>query len=110
MDVVVFVDPFEEFQKQKRERDVLEEEKEEVLRLGGTEDDRTTWTGKKVRGDGKVERDDGGRGVGKYLGAVVEKGDEEMDEAVGEWEEEVVEEPAKKKAKFGGGFGNFDSW
>jgi len=52
--VVVFIDPFEEFQKQRREKDDAEKVKEAIIRMGGTEDDKTTWTGKRVRGDGTV--------------------------------------------------------
>ena len=110
-DVVVFVDPFEEFQQLKKQQDEAEKEKEELIRAGGTEDSRTTWTGKRIRGDGQVEESDGLEGVGKYLNAHVLAGADDVDEVVGEWEQEVVEEPIKKKAKGGaGGFGNFDSW
>ncbi|KAL9122399.1 MAG: hypothetical protein Q9187_001050 [Circinaria calcarea] len=105
-DVVVFVDPFEEFQKQKRMKDEEAMVKEEVVRMGGTEDDRTTWTGKRIRGDGKV--DNGGRvgGVGKYLSNSV--GEEGVNEVVEEWED-YGEEPLKKKTK-AEGFGNFNNW
>ena len=104
--VVVFVDPFEEFQKQKREKDELEQEREEIKKQGGTEDDRTTWTGKRIRGDGTVVRNESVGGVGKYLRA--------MPDAVNG--ESIANnnlhdaEPVKKKAKLGAGFGNFDSW
>ena len=113
-DIVVFVDPFAEFQKQKHERDAEEREKEEIEKMGGTEDDRTTWTGKRVRGDGTVESGNReGGGVGKYLKASLQAesaaaGGAEEDEIVEEWE--MTEEPVKKKIKAGGGFGNFDSW
>ena len=105
-DVVVFVDPFEEFTKQRSETENKKREKEEVAKAGGTEDDRTTWTGKRIRGDGKVIEQESGGGVGKYLKAAAAPAVEE-DEIVGEWDE--PEEPVKKKAK-SGGFGNFDSW
>ncbi|KAK8241660.1 peptidyl-prolyl cis-trans isomerase-like protein-like 2 [Phyllosticta capitalensis] len=108
-DVVVFVDPFEEFQKQKAEKEAKEKEKEEIQRQGGTEDDKTTWTGKRIRGDGTVEHASGG-GVGKYLKQAVEEqksAPAEEDEIVGEWDE--PEEPVKKKVRTGG-FGNFDNW
>lgn len=101
--VVVFVDPFEEFQKQKREQDEAEKEKIETMKQGGTDDDKTTWTGKRIRGDGQVQNDQSG-GVGKYLKAAVDAG---KTEAVPE--EAVYGEPVKKKAK-AGGFGNFDGW
>ena len=101
--VVVFVDPFEEFQKQKREQDEAEKEKIEIMKQGGTDDDKTTWTGKRIRGDGQVQNNQSG-GVGKYLKATVDTG---KTEAVPE--EEVYDEPVKKKIK-AGGFGNFDGW
>jgi peptidyl-prolyl cis-trans isomerase-like protein 2 len=103
--VVVFIDPFEEFQKQKREIDEAEKVREEIKKQGGTEDDKTTWTGKRIRGDGSVVQAEQTGGVGKYLktGANTSHGkyigDEDMLEA----------EPVKKKVK-SGGFGNFDSW
>jgi peptidyl-prolyl cis-trans isomerase-like 2 len=102
-DVVVFVDPFEEFQKQKRERDEAEKEKLEIKKQGGTEDDKTTWTGKRVRGDGTVIQNEQSGGVGKYLKAAT------SGSGVVVADEDVPEEPVKKKAKLGG-FGNFDSW
>ena len=108
--IVVFVDPFEEFQKQKREREEVEKEREEVVRAGGTEDDRTTWTGRKVKGDGNAVPDGGGE-VGKYLKAnVVGPKGGEADEIVGDWQEDTSEGSIKKKAKISGGFGNFDTW
>ncbi|KAE9986369.1 hypothetical protein EG328_005872 [Venturia inaequalis] len=108
-DVVVFVDPFEEFQKQRAANDRSEKQKDEVRKAGGTEDDKTTWTGKRIRADGKVEQT-GSVGVGKYLKAALEakKGGEE-DGIVGMWEDEGEPEPVKKKVKTGG-FGNFDNW
>ena len=112
-DVVVFLDPFEEFQKAKKEKDEAEKEKEEIVRQGGREDERTTWTGKRVRADGAVVEDGGGGGgVGKYLkaAAVSGNGDGGGAEIIGEWEEELMIEPVKKKVKAAGGFGNFDSW
>ncbi len=114
LDIVVFVDPFEEFQKQKRENDEVEKERQEIINQGGREDERTTWTGKRIRGDGTVVNDAGGGGVGKYLKAVAanDVGDAdrgEVDEVVGDWEKVVSEEPVKKKVKVGG-FGNFDNW
>ncbi|KAK7540251.1 putative peptidyl-prolyl cis-trans isomerase [Phyllosticta citricarpa] len=108
-DVVVFVDPFEEFLKQKAEKEAKEKEKEEIQRQGGTEDDKTTWTGKRIRGDGTVEHAGGG-GVGKYLKQAIEEqktAEAEEVEIVGEWDE--PEEPVKKKVRTGG-FGNFDNW
>jgi len=103
--VVVFVDPFEEFQKQKREKDAVEEEKAEIKRQGGTEDDKTTWTGKRIRGDGTVVQSEQSGGVGKYLKAATDVGS-----GRGAAQEDDLEpEPPKKKVKVGG-FGNFDGW
>jgi peptidyl-prolyl cis-trans isomerase-like 2 len=109
-DIVVFVNPFEEFQKQKREKDEAEKEKEEIKRQGGTEDDKTTWTGKRIRGDGTVIQAEQAGGVGKYLKAATNGPvASAVDEPVDNWQAETSEEPAKKKVK-SLGFGNFDSW
>jgi len=109
-DVVVYVDPFEEFLKERSDTERKEAEMAEVKRQGGTEDDRTTWTGKRVRPDGKVV-DEGGGGVGKYLKATMARGGGVNGggegDIVGDWDE--AEEPAQKKSRLGG-FGNFDSW
>jgi peptidyl-prolyl cis-trans isomerase-like protein 2 len=109
-DVVVFVDPFEEFLKEKGQKEKQQQEEEVVKRMGGTEDDKTTWTGKRIRDDGSVSGQGAALGVGKYLKAALENsstvgavGDE------GDGDVETWEEPVKKKAKTGG-FGNFDSW
>jgi peptidyl-prolyl cis-trans isomerase-like protein 2 len=111
LDVVVFVDPFEEWQKERKDKESKEVEQEEIKKQGGTVDDRTTWTGKRIRADGTVESGNGeGLGVGKYLQAakqeVQDLGD---DEIVGYIDEEEDVAPAKKKVK-SGGFGNFDAW
>jgi peptidyl-prolyl cis-trans isomerase-like protein 2 len=103
-DVVVFVDPFEEFQKQRAENEAAEKQQEAIKKAGGTDEDRTTWTGKRVRADGKVEQQSTG-GVGKYLKAVMPGGGE----IVGMWDgDEAGEQPVKKKTKTG--FGSFDNW
>jgi len=106
--VVVFVDPFEEFQKQKLEKDEAEKQKEEIKKQGGTEDDKTTWTGKRLRADGTFARSEQSTGVGKYLKSAAmdaSKNDGKYTE-----DDEMLEpEPAKKKVK-AGGFGNFDGW
>ncbi|KAK3989526.1 hypothetical protein QBC44DRAFT_327533 [Cladorrhinum sp. PSN332] len=112
-DVVVFVDPFEEFMKDKEKKDKAEKEKEEIRRQGGTEDDKVTWTGKRIRTAG----DDGGgdkkeTGVGKYLRDAVSRAKNQGnggDEGEGLAEEVIEPEPPKKKARMGG-FGNFDGW
>ncbi|KAG6123595.1 Peptidyl-prolyl cis-trans isomerase cyp8 [Claviceps humidiphila] len=110
-DIVVFVDPFAEFQSQRKEQDRQEQAREEVARKGGTDDDRTTWTGKRIRGDGTLVS--AGGDVGKYLrestaaaGVVDEVGSSRQGDG---WEEQEPE-PVRKKVKGTGGFGNFDSW
>jgi peptidyl-prolyl cis-trans isomerase-like protein 2 len=107
-DVVVFVDPFEEWQKERKDKESKEVEEEQIRKAGGRADERTTWTGKRIRADGKVEQDGGeGTGVGKYLKkASVQTGE---DEIMGVVEEEEELEPVRKKTKVGG-FGNFDAW
>lgn len=106
-DVVVFLDPFEEFQKNRKEIEEKEREEEEVRRAGGREDDRTTWTGKRLRADGSAASA-ASEGVGKYLKtAMAEQGQASAkngDEGV----DDYAEERRKKKARTG--FGNFDAW
>lgn len=103
--VVVFVDPFEEFQKQRRDKDAAEKEKIEIMKQGGTEDDKTTWTGKRLRRDGTVVQPEQSGGVGKYLkGTAASNGSAAQDV-----QDDFSEEPVKKKVK-SGGFGNFDGW
>lgn len=114
-DVVVFVDPFEEFQKAKKEREGAEREKEELAKSGGAEDDRTTWTGKRIRGsefERKASSMSGSiTGVGKYLKNANSSGGGggEPGITMEEWEGLGEEEPVKKKPK-AGGFGNFENW
>lgn len=104
VNVVVFLDPFEEFQKQKRERDEAEKEKADIQKQGGTEDDKMTWTGKRIRGDGTVVQSGRSEGVGKYLKASGDTTNGKVVEG-----DDNYEQPVKKKLK-SGGFGNFDSW
>ena len=123
MDVVVFVDPFEEFQKDRRATDEAEREKEEVRRRGGTEDEKTTWTGKRVvvpsvGDDGhspSVDSAPAGEesstssiGIGRYLksGQHASRPRDDHDD------EESSFGPVGKKVKGGttGGFGQFDNW
>lgn len=110
-EVTVFVDPFEEFLKNKRAEDTQDpaastvDESEASRRV---DDDRVTWTGKRVRGPGS-NPDDGPTGVGKYLkAALADREEDEIVEFVDEPEPEP--EPARKKAKGTGGFGDFSSW
>ncbi|PBP16366.1 cyclophilin type peptidyl-prolyl cis-trans isomerase/CLD [Diplocarpon rosae] len=105
--VVVFVDPFEEYQKQKHDKEELEKQKEEIQRQGGTEDDKTTWTGKRIRNDGTIVQDEQSGGVGKYLNAAKETGIANY--KLSAEEEQLNPEPARKKVKTVG-FGNFDGW
>ncbi|KAK3944280.1 putative cyclophilin type peptidyl-prolyl cis-trans isomerase [Diplogelasinospora grovesii] len=113
-DVVVFVDPFEEFMREKNQKEGVERVREEIKRRGGTDDDKTTWTGKRLRNDDGTQIKDGGGGgggVGKYLKNVTQQqqnGKGEGDIEVDTWEEQ----PTRKKVKTGGGggFGNFDNW
>ena len=106
-EIIILIDPFEEFLKSKTERDEREKVEEEIRKAGGREDDRTTWTGKRVKRDGVVEGgSEGAVGVGKYLG----RNGDGKGEVLEEWEREG-EEPVKKKMRGGGGrFGNFDGW
>ncbi|KAK8100568.1 hypothetical protein PG999_010942 [Apiospora kogelbergensis] len=109
-DVIVYLDPFEEFLKQKADRDLQAERKAEVERRGGTEDDRTTWTGKRIRGNGAADGGSEGPGVGKYLQAARKQQKNTAEEELLEDDvPDTWEEPARKKAK-SGGFGNFDAW
>lgn len=108
-DIAVFVDPFQDFQSQKKEQERQEQEKEEIRRKGGTDDDRTTWTGKRIRGDGTIVSAEGKETVGKYLSKTSssngDAGADNTDPTAERWEE-----PVRKKMKGSGGFGNFDSW
>ncbi|KAJ6037122.1 hypothetical protein N7540_001401 [Penicillium herquei] len=110
-DITIFVDPFEDFLKQKRAEEAKgssasaadEEAAQQV------DDDRMTWTGKRVRGPGAESTDSAAGGVGKYLkAALADRGEE--DEIVEYVDEEPIPEPARKKTKSSGGFGDFSSW
>ena len=96
----VFDDPFERFLRGEEEARERESAKREVEMNGGAEDEKVTWTGKRVGG----VRDDEGVAVGKYMAP----GDGRQLN-VEEWEE-AAEEPVKKKYKASGGFGDFDGW
>ena len=100
--VNVFEDPFERFLKEEEQAREKARERLEVERNGGAEDEKVTWTGKRVGGGG------GETGpavtVGKYLSAA-----DARKVNVEEWEA-AAEEPVKKKVKASGGFGNFDGW
>lgn len=123
LEAKVFIDPFDEFWKKKKDWDERERRNEETRKL-----DRTTWTGKRIRDDGGDGDDASGRGgdgggVGKYLKASLAKAPSQLqarpDDGGGGDEDEILEfiddvpaepEPVRKKTKGAGGFGNFDSW
>ncbi|KAL8670967.1 MAG: hypothetical protein Q9168_004515 [Polycauliona sp. 1 TL-2023] len=123
-EINVLVDPFERFLSDKREKENEEMEKEAIRKMGGAEDERVTWTGKRVRLDGSSEgagRDgsDGAGGVGRYLKSAAEvKGEKGKGNDIAQAKErrEVLEEweggddgRERKKLKISG-FGNFDGW
>ncbi|KIW03558.1 uncharacterized protein PV09_05318 [Verruconis gallopava] len=106
-DVVVFVDPFEEFTKERLEKEEKEKMEEEIKRAGGTDDDRMTWTGKRLREDGKLEKG-GADSVGKYLqAALMQNSQIQAAKTTEDTYEDMM--PSKKKSKTKG-FGNFDNW
>ena len=109
-DVVVYVDPFQEFLAEKQKTDKEDAKKAEIQRQGGADDDKFTWTGKRLRGTDDSAKS--GAGVGKYLKAALRQ-QQQPQEPHGETRKgeytESWEEPASKKAKKGG-FGNFDAW
>ncbi len=106
-DVVVYLDPFDEFLKEKNKEDKMAEHKAEIERKGGTDDDKTTWSGKRIREDGTTSGTNA-VSVGKYLKAALrDRANEAADDevaAVDTWEE-----PTRKKVKTSG-FGSFDGW
>ena len=106
-DITIFVDPFEEFQKNKKEKDIAEMRKEEIRQMGGADEDRTTWTGKRIADDGTSTDQRSEQGIGRYLHDKT-LGRYEQDEIVEDWDNSM-ENPAKKRPKTGG-YGNFDSW
>ena len=107
---VVYVDPFEEYWKKINESESKQKTEKQSMEQKG--DDKTTWTGKRLRDDGNVHKGDAGD-VGKYLktaraGQTANKVDDEFEKAINE--DVSMEGPAKKKAKGTSGFGNFDNW
>lgn len=117
-EVVVFVDPFEEFLREKGERDRAVEAREAIRKMGGAEDERVTWTGKRARGVVGAAAAAAGEGVeggvvvvGKYIpsGTAAAATGTDNGNVLAEWESG---EPVKKKTKTkaGSGFGNFDAW
>lgn len=110
-DIVVFVDPFEEWQKERKDKEAKDVEAEEIKKQGGTVDDKTTWTGKRIRADGTADNSSSdGLGVGKYLQAAKQEvQDMGEDEIIGYIDDEEDVAPARKKMK-SAGFSNFDAW
>ena len=108
VEATVLVDPFEEFWKNKKEGE--EKEKRDAERKAEEDakgDGRTTWTGKRIRADGTIESG-GDAGVGRYLKAALARQGKAA--AVDEDDDVGIAEPARKKAKGSGGFGNFEGW
>lgn len=111
-DIVVFVDPFEEFQKASRNGEAGKDNDGSEAAQEKAEDESTTWTGKRVRPDGRVVEGEGDVGIGKYLATATAETlqkDDDVIEFTEEWEEKTAEPPAKKR-KAKGGFGNFAGW
>ncbi|KAJ2893900.1 peptidyl-prolyl cis-trans isomerase-like 2 [Zalerion maritima] len=101
-EVVVYVDPFEGFMKEKGEHDTAEALKARKKAEGGDDDDKTTWTGKRIRPGAGAGGSEGG--VGKYLKQATRT---DSGGQIDTWDDQ--QQPAKKKFK-AGGFGNFDGW
>jgi peptidyl-prolyl cis-trans isomerase-like protein 2 len=105
--MAVLIDPFEDFLKQRSEKEADEARKEQIRLEGGAEDDRMTWTGKRVRSDGKAFPETTGSSVGKYLAQAAATND---DEPAALTPEDEMPPPTKKSKKAGGGFGDFSGW
>ena len=83
------------------------------------EDRKTTWTGKRLRADGRgVEDDDpaGAGGVGKYLRLAQDTLTGNRSAPIPIEDDAPEDSFVSKRVKFGGGgkggrgFGNFDNW
>lgn len=120
-DVIVYIDPFEEFLKERNANEAREEEQARKKAEGDDEDEKFTWTGKRIRSGGETLSTDTREGVGKYLreaikaqvGAATRRNVSSTDEKdVEPWDKPGHDEPARKKFKgnTSGGFGNFDGW
>ncbi|KAL9056780.1 MAG: hypothetical protein Q9162_002751 [Coniocarpon cinnabarinum] len=102
-DVIVFVDPFEEFIKSRSGNGALNH-----LNDRNNDDETTTWSGKRVHQHSQKQTPGATALVGKYLAS---KSSELADEAEsGDLNDHGGDEPAVKKRKVEGGFGNFDEW
>ncbi|KAL8629056.1 hypothetical protein Q9189_005259 [Teloschistes chrysophthalmus] len=116
-EISILLDPFDAYVKEEEEREVVEEAKRKG---GGGEDERVTWTGKRIGVGGVGEKEGGDRvgAVGKYMklgvggggGGAGREGEGGGGAGLEEWEMEAEHEPARKKMKMKGGFGNFDGW
>ncbi|KAI4204483.1 MAG: hypothetical protein LQ350_001033 [Teloschistes chrysophthalmus] len=112
-EISILLDPFDAYVKEEEEREVVEEAKRKG---GGGEDERVTWTGKRIGVGGVGEKEGGDRvgAVGKYMklggGGEGREGKGKGGVGLEEWEMEAEHEPARKKMKMKGGFGNFDGW
>ncbi|KAG5518597.1 hypothetical protein PMAC_002993 [Pneumocystis sp. 'macacae'] len=95
-DIIVFIDPFEEFKKTQ-----LLEQKQKNINLE-KDHDTTTWTGKSLTINKDIQQNSI---VGKYLkqNNLVNKISRETIETISK---PIASKPQKKK----GEFGNFDSW
>ncbi|KAI9892825.1 MAG: Peptidyl-prolyl cis-trans isomerase cyp8 [Vezdaea aestivalis] len=114
-DIEVYIDPFEEFLKARKEKELSEERAKERQ---AQEESKVTWTGKRIRS--AIERSTNGlngaeahdAAVGRYLnvggpsgGISAESGAAALD---GDDDVEFEEPPSKKSKASGGGFGDFD--
>ena len=113
-DVVVYVDPFDEFMREKGERERAEAIKAKRKAEGDDEDERMTWTGRTIRSSGTCL---GGRGagssVGRYLNDTLREQQQQHSlgsSGAGDVDTWESQEPCKKKSKTAGGFVNFDAW
>lgn len=111
--VVVYSDPFETYQTERQRADDASREKEQRRENGTDEDERTTWTGKRIRADGVIERDS--VEVGRYLKTQHRQAHRDggsRDLAAGGEEAEANSERPSKKIRGRGrdGFGDFDGW
>lgn len=105
-DVTILIDPFEDFLKQRSKKEADEARKEQLRVDGGAEDDRTTWTGKRLRQDGTTGSSSSSA-VGKYMKTTTV--DPATNEGLLEADEPEMPPPTKRNKK-AGGFGDFSGW
>ena len=101
-DIVIFVDPFEEFWQKRKDKEETER-LAEMAKNVPTEDDLQTWTGRSLSIGQKKEltTNGGSQGVGKYLG--------QAEIGNGTTEDDIPPEPVRKKVR-SDGFGDFSAW